>query len=388
VPQFLSYVLILHLTHPNIFHVTMIPFIWIFLVIAVFVAKKTVETLTIQVQRRRFAKQHGCEPPNEMTGLDALFGSDKVHESYQNLCKNSYLRMTTERFAKYGNTFTAKMMGARVINTIEPSNLQAILAHKFNEFSLGGRRRKAFFPLLGHSIFTTDGQAWQHSRQMLRPSFARDTLENLDLLECHTQNFLANIPRDGTTVDLQELFFRYTMDLGSELFFGASCHTLKDKNDGSSKRFSDAFNKAQRQIADDTALGILSKLTNRKVFKEDCKIVHDMIDGYVEKALAAKRNISNPYDEEKKAGSRYVVLDELTEQTDDPVQIRSELLSILVAARDTTASLLGNLWYTLARMPEVWETLQAEVEAIGGDKPSFTQLKDMSYLQACISEGM
>lgn len=70
-------------------------------------------------------------------------------------------------------------------------------------------------PLLGESIFTTDGVAWQHSREMLRPCFSRSQLvDDLEMFERHVQHLIQAIPRDRSSADLQELFFRFTLDLG------------------------------------------------------------------------------------------------------------------------------------------------------------------------------
>jgi cytochrome P450 len=50
------------------------------------------------------------------------------------------------------------------------------------------------------------------------------------------------------------------------------------------------------------------------------------------------------------------VLDEALKVT-HPVEIRGVLLSLTVAARDTTASLLSKFWFVLAREPRIWESL-------------------------------
>ena len=85
---------------------------------------------------------------------------------------------------------------------------------------------------------------------------------------------------------------------------------------------------------------------------------------------------------------RYTFLNELICQTSDHVQIRSELLNILLAGRDTTASLLSNVWHTLSQRPDVHAALQAEVDELGGEKPSFEKIKEMKYLRAVMNESL
>lgn len=107
---------------------------------------------------------------------------------------------------QYGSTFKTSL-GRNVVITIEPKNVQAILALKFKDFELGCRN-KAVSPLLGQGIFASDGAIWEHSRALVRPNFVRNQIADLGVYEKHVSNLIDNIPLDGSTVDLQELFFR------------------------------------------------------------------------------------------------------------------------------------------------------------------------------------
>lgn len=80
--------------------------------------------------------------------------------------------------------------------------------------------------MLGHGIFTTDGSAWERSRAMVRPNFTRQQVADLDMFENHMSHLIDSIPRDGSTVDLQDLFFALTMDSATEFLFGRSTNTL------------------------------------------------------------------------------------------------------------------------------------------------------------------
>lgn len=113
-----------------------------------------------------------------------------------------------------------------MILTIEPENIKTILSTKFNDFCLGDRRARVFIPVLGHGIFDTDGAAWERSRALIRPNFTRQQVADLDTFETHVGHVIDNIPRDGSSVDLQELFFSLTMDSATEFLFGKSTNIL------------------------------------------------------------------------------------------------------------------------------------------------------------------
>lgn len=110
------------------------------------------------------------------------------------------------------------------------------------------------------------------------------------------------------------------------------------------------------------------------------------IDDIVNRAFANRAEILA--EKGRNPSSRYVFLHQLMTQTDDKVQIRSELLNILLAGRDTTASLLTNLWHTLSRRPDIWAALSTEVAALNGEAPTYEQIKEMKYLRAVINESL
>lgn len=58
---------------------------------------------------------------------------------------------------------------------------------------------------------------------------------------------------------------------------------------------------------------------------------------------------------------KFVLLDELLRETRDPLELRSETLNVLHASRDTTAALMGWIFYFLARHDDVFDQLRTEV---------------------------
>jgi cytochrome P450 len=83
---------------------------------------------------------------------------------------------------------------------------------------------------------------------------------------------------------------------------------------------------------------------------------------------------------------KYAVLNELVKETHDVPRIRSELIAILTAGRETTASVLSSLWFILAKRPDIVKKLQVEMDELSGERPDFQRLKKMRYLQNIIQE--
>lgn len=349
--------------------------------------------LTVGARRRRLIKKHGCKPVNDNPELntwkDSLFGWTQLAANNRARKKRKLLEYSRGRFLRHGNTFHFKLAFDDIYFTAEPDNLKAMLATNFKDWHLPDRRKASFAALFGDGIFTTDGAAWQHSRDLLRPSFARAQIADLVTLERHVAHLIKAIPRDGFTVDLQELFFRLTIDSATEFLFGESTNCLAPgASTEYANEFASAFNRSQDAAGQGSrSIPIMAKLIPNPGLKRDIKYVHNFVDHYVQLGLEWQKS----HDVEKSAskdGKRYIFLHELVKAIQDPVRIRSELLNILLAGRDTTASLLGNVWFVLAKRPDVWAKLREEVDELGGEYPRFEQIKDMKYLRYVLNESI
>lgn len=58
-------------------------------------------------------------------------------------------------------------------------------------------------------IFTTDGDRWHNSRQLIRPQFIKNRLSDLDIFEKHFNVLVTKLGGKGEVVDIADLFFRY-----------------------------------------------------------------------------------------------------------------------------------------------------------------------------------
>lgn len=352
--------------------------------LAVYVLFKVQQRLRLSARHNPIIKEHGCKPIRRFREVDdPIFGWRFILNTMKAYRKHRLLDLIQDRYNRLGYTIRAKIKFKYIYNTVEPENIKAMLATKFNDWSLPDGRKRAFIPLLGQGIFTSDGPAWQHSRDLLRPNFSRTQVRDLDKFETHIQHLLVAIPRDGSTIDLQDLFFRLTIDSATEFLFGESINTLAPSTPAQfNADFAEAFTRAQARVAEGSRTMGLTNLLNRTQFRKDTTFIHDFVDRYIERRLKLKTSENV----EKLGEDRYVFLNELTKETQDPLRIRAELLNVLLAGRDTTASLLSNAWFVLAKRPDIWANLRAEVDQLGSELPTFEMMKEMKYLRAFLKE--
>ncbi|KAL4807263.1 cytochrome P450 [Aspergillus unguis] len=344
------------------------------------------------------ARNWGCASvpryPTDILGLSSLkesLAADKAKQIPPMI--QGRLEKMTALEQRPVNTFRIRQMGRENIFTCEPANVQALLATKFKHFELGSGRRTTMYPLLGLGIFTSDGEHWSHSRAMLRPQFTREQISDLDLEENHVQQAMQAMPINPasgwtSSTDIQAIFFRLTIDSATEFLFGESAGSQAEaiRNGGTlpADHFSGDFDRGQWYAAQRTRFEKFHWLVDNKESRDINQRVHDYVDGFVNKALKARA-------EGKPLSSHYVFSEALSASTQDPIELRSQLLNILLAGRDTTASLLSWSLLMLARHPDFFQKLRKTVlEEFGPyssrDAITFASLKACRYLQYFMNE--
>lgn len=156
--------------------------------------------------------------------------------------------------------------------------------------------------------------------------------------------------------------------------------------------FGKSFDRANEVVVLRSYLMDLYFLYNPAEFRQDCARIQEFARYYVNLALSGKLEaVKKENAPENSTETSYVFLQELAKETKDPEMLRTQLLNILLAGRDTTAGLLGWTFYLLSRHPKIYEKLRAVIIETFGEfsKTSaitFESLKSCSYLQNVLSE--
>lgn len=361
---------------------------WLSLLLAAVVAIAFVARLVRRfLHHRRFGRLYGCQPVARSYNKEPLLGLDKLPQTILAVQQHRVLQLGSELFKLLGNTFTVKELHRQAIVTVEPENIKTVLSLKFQDYGIS-HRLEAFKPLLGLGIFDSDGDHWASSRALIRPSFSRDQVADLTTLEKLIQDLFSLLPRDGTTeVDLSEFFFRYTMDSATEFLFGRSVNSLTEVQ--TEFGFAQAFHYAQNAIITRGTLGPLN-IFYRDGHADKCnRICRQFAQRFVEQAFQVVEGGQTARGEGPKTSpgrERRVFSHEMALRTADRHRVLDELMNVLLAGRDTTASLLSNLFFMLAKNASVWDKVRREVAGLQGRPPTYEELRSLRYVHCCINE--
>ena len=290
---------------------------------------------------------------------------------------------------------------------------------------------------VGPGIFSNDSPAWEHSKEseeeqrinrklksadngllqtLMRPNFTKMQISGLSAFEPHFQNLLTALPpvslHSGLIeVDLQPLFFRMTLDSASEVLLGhaMSFRSQLDPPGSASLRFLDAFDYAQMKVHRRSLLdwgrmkpfGLVyfllkgkkkgkKKGKQKEKFEGACETVHSILDGMIAELLRSfhqKPCSKEDENEDEDRNKKYIFLDEMAKTALDQFELCYGILNVLIAGRDTTGLLLSNAFFVLARRPNIWACVRAEVdETFKGRLPDYTTLRNMKQVRNLLNE--
>ena len=202
---------------------------------------------------------------------DPIYSSDHFLRIIRAIGKHNLLGMYQKLWQKLGvYTVINPLLGNEIIYTIEPENVKTILATNFDDYYFGPLR-DPLKPFLGGGIFVSDGPAWQHSRSLLRPVFARAQLADLSFFDEHVEAFMSRLPRDGSEIDLKPLFSDFTMDAAADFLLGRKTQMLVTSNtDPATKKFGECWDGALESMSIPD-FNPLTRRSRKRKENEQCK---------------------------------------------------------------------------------------------------------------------
>ncbi|MGI4815896.1 MAG: cytochrome P450, partial [Janthinobacterium lividum] len=142
------------------------------------------------------------------------------------------------------------------------------------------------------------------------------------------------------------------LDESTEFLFGESMGTLSPETPFATTQFLTAFHYAQRGMGIRIQMGRFRELHRDQKWRDAIKTAHAFADKYVDKALEFRKSYlqqqssKHSVETENKLNSdttkRYILLHELAKETDDRIELRSQIIQVFLAGHDSTAITISN----------------------------------------------
>lgn len=137
---------------------TMYSYILAISILAYWIVKRVVAS----TEERIVARKNACQPCARLPQRERVIGFSLFKQDAAAAREGKSLQTAQDRFRSLGDTFSGVILGQFFISTIDPENAKALLSSQFGHFDSG--KKALFGPFLGHSMLTTDGAPWKHSR--------------------------------------------------------------------------------------------------------------------------------------------------------------------------------------------------------------------------------
>jgi cytochrome P450 len=273
-------------------------------------------------------------------------------------------------FARHGDIYRVYAPGRRsytwVIN--HPDDVKRVLVGNHRNYTKGTGLDRVKL-LLGNGIMTSEGDLWRRQRYMMQPLFHRRVVTGFnELIGAANGRFLGKWAAQaarGELVNLTDDMSELTLEIVLGSIFGQDLATLTRQPGGN------PFEVVTRETARDLRFAYR--------FRSLAKLVS---------AIMARRR-AEPAEHFDYLS---MLMNARDRETGDPMTERAlidEVMTLVVAGHETTASALNWVWYLLARHPQADARMHAEIAATPElPAPGLGQLEQLPYTQNVINEAL
>lgn len=280
-------------------------------------------------------------------------------------------RLIPQFHAEYGDTFSLRILpGPRTLVVFsDPADVKEIFAADPSQFH-AGEGNAILKPVMGHhSVLLTDDAKHQRARKLLMPAFTGPSMRSYQPLVEAIAKIEVDSWHDGDTLTTLDRMNAITLDVILQVVFGVTDEA----------RLAVLRPKVNRMVDIDAKMLVawtyprLFKLPPWRGYFANQRSVDDIL--YAE---ISERRAAHDLEGRDDVLSRLLrVGDADGESALTDAEMRDQLVTLLLAGHETTASALSWTLHELGRSPEL--LARATAAADTGDD---------AFLEACLKEGM
>ncbi|HEY9602830.1 MAG TPA: cytochrome P450 [Allocoleopsis sp.] len=289
-----------------------------------------------------------------------------------------------DRYSRlYGDIFTMRLSGlGSCVILGNPQAIQEIFSQD-SKFDVG-RGNDLAEPLLGkNSLILMDGNRHRRERKLLMPPFHGEKLQTYAKQICLITEQVASLWQVGQPFVARTTMQKISLEVILQIVFGLSegeryqqlKHLLTDwlNMTDSPLRSSMLFLRFLQQD--------WGRWTPWGRMKQRQRRIHDLLQAEIE-----ERRTKNNEGRADVLSLMMVARDENGQAMTDE-ELRDELLTMLFAGHETTATTLAWTFYQIYQRPDVREKLQQELETLG-ENPNPMEIAQLPYLTAVCQETL
>jgi cytochrome P450 len=288
--------------------------------------------------------------------------------------------------SRYPDLFRAKGIGFgdNVILTSNPEILQYVLTHDRQQFTAPSEFNKLLRPLLGdYSVIMIDGDRHRQRRQLVMPSFHGERLKAYGELTCRiTQEVMEKLPQNQPFLArdiMQEISLKVIM----EAVFGITQGERYQQLEKLLKKLTDIFNSPVTSafLFFPSFQKDWGKWSPWGRFLRQRQAIDELLYAEISDRHA------NPDPDRTDILSLLMAARDEEGQPMSDQELRDELMTLLIAGHETTASSMAWALYWLHHTPEVKAKLMDELNTLSPTAEGMEMFR-LPYLTAVCNETL
>jgi len=259
--------------------------------------------------------------------------------------------------------------------------------------------------LFGQGFAINGGEAWRIRRRAVGPSLHRGYLEVMieRVFDACSRQMVNKLDKQlaanpDQAIDMEAYFSQLTLDVIGKAVFNYDFNSLTT-NSPLIQAVYTSLKETEQRATDVLPLWKLTALAplipRQKKALEAVELIRQTTEELIAKckAMVEAEETASSFDEEYINDSDPSVLRFLIASREEvsSVQLRDDLLSMLVAGHETTGSVLTWTLYLLVTNPDTMKKAHEEVDRVLGQDASpltFAKYQELKYTMRCINESM
>jgi len=264
----------------------------------------------------------------------------------------------------------------------DPALVRLVLSDRPDDFPKSNRIREGLLPLLGNSVFVTNGEAWKRQRRIIDPAFEGGRLrDTFPAMLAAGQAAVARL-RPGVT-EIEEECSHAAADVIFRTLF-----SIPIEHEIAAQVFAQFRDYQRTQPILNLAAFLplpswVPRLHRRRTLRT-ARAIRSLIEQLTADRMAAIATGTAPDDLATKI---MTTADPLTGARFDTAEMVDQVAIFFLAGHETSASALAWALYLLATHPDAQDRVAAEAAAFAAD-PSFGNLRRLAFTRDVFREAL
>jgi cytochrome P450 len=254
-----------------------------------------------------------------------------------------------------------------------PDYIRHVLVDNNRNYSKATYINQMFKATVGDGLLTSEGETWLRQRRLMQPAFSQQSLSKLDrVITVQTAGMLdrwQEIASQGQPINMANEMSALTMAITTRALFGVD--------------LGEEINRVGQAVDMGTAL--LERPSNPRF-----RAAFQTIEEVVQSIITTRRQ--SPDEDGEPEDLLGILMRARYEDTGlgmDDAGLRSQVITLLLAGYDTTASALTWAFYLLSQHNEVVASLRQDLhETLNGRTPVYADLPRLDYPRMVFEEAL